>query len=364
MMNPYWENTDPTVRLADRREAQPPVETTFAAAQEAVNFVVFRPEWLPADCAMTEVTLRPEQAPGRPGGVQAQEIGQTPWTEANPGSVRAVFRGRQRRLRLKQFLYDWAPPAASTAPLWNSPHLTPVPGQNAIAWLGIDYLKRPGGCIQLMRTQIEISVMEGEFTEDELGRLLLQLTPAVWEASRVVREAPFHRLNYWVRYQLRGVQVPYGLWRYHHPRRYDQSQPVSLDELVSKPPLRLLLPADSSYVFDSAVIIAGEESFHREIELIYRHQENMSDHLWIIAVDRDSEHTLPIPPEAETHRAAVRQTQTLRDTAIWYAALSEQYGAWEAFWEEEKVRYAVWAGTSPFQNSEQFKTLVENLRVA
>lgn len=363
-MKPYWDDTDPMARLADRREVQPLVKTTFAAAQETVNFVVFRPEWLPVDCILTEVTLRPEQAPGRPGGMQAQEIGQTPWTEANPGSVRAVFRGKQRCLRLKQFLYDWAPPAASTAPLWNSPHLTPVPGQNAIAWLGTDYLQRPGGCIQLMRTQIEISVMEGEFSEDELGRLLVQLTPAAWESSRAVRGAAFHRLNYWVRYQLRGVQVPYGLWGYHHPRHYDQSQAVSLDELVAKPPLRLLLPVDSPYVFDSAVIIAGEQPFHHEIELIYRHQENMSDHLWMTAIDQNSELTLPIPPEPETHRAAVRQAQGLRNTTVWYAALSEQYGAWEAFWEEEKIRYAVWAGTTPFQDGDQFKTLVENLRVA
>lgn len=363
-MKPIWEYTNPTARLVDRQQVQPVVKTTFAAAQESVNFVVFQPEWLPADCTLNEITLRPEQPPGRPGDVQAQEIGQTPWTEANPCSIRAIIRGNRRHLRLKQFLYDWAPPAASTAPLWNSPQLTPVPIQTAIAWLGTDYLKRPGGCIQLMRTQIEISVIDGEFTENELGRILAQLTLAAQEASQAVQDAPFHRLNYWVRYQLRGVQVPYGLWHYHQPRRYDRSQLVSLDDLQSNSPVRLLLPSDSPYIFDSAVIVAGEPPSHREVELIYRHQENLSDHLWIIAINHDSDLSLPIPPKPETHLAEVRQMQHLRDTTVWYAALSEQYGAWEVIWEEQNVRYAVWAGTTPFQNGDQFKALIENLRIA
>jgi hypothetical protein len=110
----------------------------------------------------------------------------------------------------------------------------------------------------------------------------------------------------------------------------------------------------------SLTILPSDET----MKPFYRHQQNLSDHLWITAIDRHSELTLPIPPEPETHRAAVRQAQRLRNSTVWYAALSEQYGAWEAFWEEEKVRYAAWAGTSPFQNGEQFKTIVENLRVA
>jgi hypothetical protein len=263
---------------------------------------------------------------------------------------------------LKQFLYDWAPPAASTAPLWKSPQLTPIQCQNTIAWLGKDYLKQPGGCIQLMRTQIEISVINGEFTEDELGRILAQLTVAEQEAAQAVQDTPFHRLNYWVRYQLRGVQVPYGLWHYHQPRHYDKSQLVTLEYLRSNSPLRLLLPTDSPYVFDSAVIIMGEDPSHPEVELIYRHQGNLSDHLWIIAINHDSDLALPIPPEPEPHQAEVRERQHLRGTSVWYAALSEQYGAWEVFWEEENVCYAVWAGTTPFQGGNRFKALIENLR--
>lgn len=363
-MRKYWEHTDPSARLTDPREVQALRRTTLSEGQQAVNFVVFAPGWLPDDCRVTEVTLRPEQPPGRPGGIPAQQIGQTPWSEGNPCSIRAIVEGRRRRLRIKQFLYDWAPPAASTAPLWNSPELTPIPCRDAVAWLGIDYKERRGGCIQLLRTQVEVSVVEGSFTDEELGRILCQLKPAAWEESQAVQRAPFHLLNYWVRYRMRAVAVPNGLWKYRHPRRYDQSRLTSLNELRLDPPVRLLFPDDSPYIFDSAVVISEDAPLNRGVELIYRHQANNSDHIWMIAVDARSEWKVPIPPEPETHIAEVRESIQLRGTTVWYAALNEQYGAWEALWEEEGVHYIVWAGASLFQNGDQFKMLIDGLRAA
>ena len=343
-MRKYWELTDTNARLTDPAEVQPFRKTTLAAAQQSVNFVVFTPEWLPHDCKLTEVTLRPEQPPGRPDGVQAEQTGQTPWSEGNPCSIRTIVHGRGRCLRLKQFLYDWAPPAASTAPLWNSPKLTPLPCGDAVAWLGTDYMKRRGGCIQSMHTQMEASVIEGIFTDEELGRILSQLRPAALEESQAVQRAPFHLLNYWVRYKMRAVQVPYGLWKYRHPRHYDQSRSISLNELRLNTPVRLLFPDDSPYVFDSAVLISENEPLNREVEIIYRHQSNNSDHIWMVAIETGSERKVLIPPEPETHMAEVREAIKLRGTTVWYAALNERYGAWEAIWEEEGVHYIVWAG--------------------
>jgi hypothetical protein len=266
---------------------------------------------------------------------------------------------------LKQFLYDWAPPAASTAPLWNSPRLTPVVGEDAIAWLGMDYNKRPGGCVQLKRTQLEISVTEGSFSEDELGRILIKLAPASsLEARREVEQAPFHLLNYWVRYQQRGVKVPYGLWAYSQARHYDQSRIVSLEKLRVNPPMRLLFPGEDPYVFDSAVYITSEQPYHCEVELIYRHNRNLSDHLWISAMERRSELAHTIPPAAEKHLAETRGVQRIRNLDVWCAALSERYGAWEAFWEEQGVHYAVWAGSSAFQDANEFKEVISSFGAA
>ncbi|WP_248910953.1 hypothetical protein, partial [Halocatena marina] len=60
-----WRTASPSARLTDPDDLTPPHDTTFAEAQEAVNIVVFEPTWLPDDCRITEITLRPEQPPGR-----------------------------------------------------------------------------------------------------------------------------------------------------------------------------------------------------------------------------------------------------------------------------------------------------------
>ena len=39
-----WRTAGPEVRLTDADAARPPSETTFADAQDEVNFVVFEPE--------------------------------------------------------------------------------------------------------------------------------------------------------------------------------------------------------------------------------------------------------------------------------------------------------------------------------
>jgi hypothetical protein len=337
---------------------------SFPEAQEHANFVVFAPTWLPADCTLTGVSLRPEQPPGRPGGVTPAEIGQTPWSSANPCSVRAIVAGHGRRLRLKQFLYDWAPPAASTAPLWNSPRLTPIPCRDAVAWLGTDYMDRHGACVQLLRTQIEVSVSEGVFADEEIGRLLSELAPAAPDVDDPVRRAPFHRLSYWGRYALRPVAVPHGLWDFSQTRRYDCARVVSLDDLRAGTPVLALLPVDGRYSFDSAAIMEDTQAGHREVELIYRHTSNGSDHLWLLAVNRDSGQAPALPPRLSTHPAEVRTAINLRSTTIHYAALDTRHGAWEAFWEEGDTRYALWACASQFMNADIFMALISTLQPA
>ena len=211
-----WRTADPSAALTDPADAAPPVETTPADAQAATNFVVFGPSWLPDDCSVRTVTLRPERPPGRPAGVDADEMGQTPWSDGNPCSLRTVVAGDGRRLRCKQFLYDWAPPAASVAPLWGTSDPTPVDCGDAVGWLGTDYKDNRGACVQRERTQVELSVVDGAFDDDELASVLDGLTPAAPAAAREVRGVPFHRLSYWTRYACEPVSVPHGLWS-HSP---------------------------------------------------------------------------------------------------------------------------------------------------
>ena len=361
-----WRTADPEARLTDADEAVPPRETTPADAQADVNFVAFETDWLPEDCRVETVTRRPERPPGRPGGVSAADIDQTPHSDGNPCSLRTVITGENRRLRLKQFRYDWAPPAASVAPLWRTPEPTPFDCDDAVGWLGTDYEDRRGACVQRDRTQVELSVLEGEFADEELTRLLDGLTPADPEGARRVGRVPFHRLNYWARYRSQPPVVPHGLWDYAPEHPYEDSLALSPVALREDPPVPTLVPAgtfddsatsDNQFVLDSALAFPEADA----LEAVFRNRANGSDHLWLLATDEESRLAPSLPPEPSDQSAETRETVDLRGTAVHYAALTEDRGAWEALWAEDGVRYAVWAGASKFLDGEGFRELVDSL---
>jgi len=354
-----WHVADPSARLTDPDAVDAPRETTLADAAGHANFVVHEPTALPDDCAVETVTYRPEQPPGRPQDVDAADIGQTPWSDGNPSSVRAVVRGDGRALRIKQFLYDWAPPAAGVAPLWRTPDLTPVDCDDAVGWLGMDYEDRRGACLQRERAQIEVSVTDGAFDDDELAAVLRGFAPVDAAASRGVRAAPFHTLNYWVRYGCRPPAVPHGLWDYSGPRPYDESRPVSVVALARDPPARPLVPAsDDAFLLDSALAFPDADA----LEVVLRNRANGSDHLWITAAAEGSPLAPDLPPEPADQPCERRERIDLRGTDGYYAALDEDCGAWEAIWHEDGARYAAWAGPSFALDGAAFRGVVEGLR--
>lgn len=351
-----WKTADPSARLTDPEAARPPAEVSFADAQAAANFVVFEPGWLPADCRLAEVTLRPEQPPGRPDDVSAADIGQTPWGEGNPCALRAVVAGDGRRLRIKGFLYDWAPPAASVAPLWETPEPEPVACGDAVGWLGTDYKGNRGACVQRARSQLEVSVLEGTFDDDELADLLCGFEVAAPEAARAVRSVPFHGLNYWVRYGYEPTAVPHGLWDYHVARPYETSVPVAPFALADLP-ISPLIPGDERFAFDSAVVFPEAAA----VECVFRNRRNGSDHLWLVAAREESPLAPSIPPEASAQPAERREPVDLRGTTVHYAALTEERGAWEAVWAEDGVHYVVWAAASPLLDGDGVRDVIDGL---
>lgn len=357
-MPPVWQTADPDARVDS--DPADPVAAPFADAQPATNFVVFEPADLPADCSVVDTTYRPEQPPGRPAGVDAADIGQTPHSDGNPSSVRAVLAGDGRRIRLKQFLYDWAPPAASVAPLWRTPDPEPFSAGDGVAWLGTDYKDNRGACVQRDRTQVELSVTAGEFADDELRAIVDGLVPAAPDDSTTaaVRRTPFHRLHYWARYQAAPPVVPNALADYSPSRPYEDSHELSRVSLATAPPVPVLVPDGDRFLFDSALAFRSADA----VECVFRHRENASDHLWLTAAAPDSPLAPALPPEPSDQRAATRETLGLRDTTVHYAALTEEHGAWEAFWAEDGVRYALVAGASQSLDGEAFRAVVDSLR--
>ena len=88
------------------------------AAQAWCNFVLMRRRVLPNGLSEGKASMRPEAPPGRMAD-DAEEA-RPPWTLSNRSCHRSEYAGGGRRLRIKQFLYDWAPPAFDHPLLWRS----------------------------------------------------------------------------------------------------------------------------------------------------------------------------------------------------------------------------------------------------
>lgn len=112
------------------------VHPDLLLVQKQCNFIVFMPTSLPSDLVITEKSFRKESKSS------------TNKRENNRSTFRQIFEGVNRRLVIKQFLYDWAPPAYDHPCLWRNDEIatkaeSPAPrGQfvgNNVIWFGKNY---------------------------------------------------------------------------------------------------------------------------------------------------------------------------------------------------------------------------------
>ncbi|WP_369377585.1 hypothetical protein [Streptomyces sp. cg36] len=295
-------------------------------AQEWCNFTLWHPAELPAGCDRAEGTLRKEAPPGRTG----QDSGRTPWSEANPAAYRTEIGGGGRRLRLKQFLYDWAFPAADHPALWGSETLPFPIGADRVVWLGTDYLGHAAASARMSRTTVELSVLEGEFTGEELVALYRSLRPAVPGAAARVVATPFAALSYWARHhEVAMVSVPTGLFAFHRrtpPHEGDWVAPERLAGFLAAQHLPAALgglPADSAAVFADA---AGA----RELEVIYT--SGGGDELRL-TLQRPGGGRMPFPPQREKHPGHAKEIG-LDGQPVYLAYVDAGVGPFDAMWHD------------------------------
>ncbi|MCP5089016.1 MAG: hypothetical protein GY952_19730 [Rhodobacteraceae bacterium] len=268
-------------------------------AQALVNFTILRPRFVPADVRMTESSVRLESPPDETDTV---ERGQRPpdWTSANTCSYLSRFEGDGRSFRLKQFFYDWAPPACDHPPLWNSkvravPSVPPF-----VCWIGTDFLDRAGATSRINRTSVEMSVTNGSFTDEEIACIFSGLDTACPQYARMLDDVCSAQLNYWSRHDLPIVDVPYGLFQI---RRSDHAErckwlpgAVHLSGFAQP-----RIHEKFGFVLDSTGIFGNENT--RELELVFAAPPAKGREVRMI-IQRSDRGRIAWPPKPSTHPAA------------------------------------------------------------
>ncbi|MFI8105667.1 hypothetical protein [Streptomyces sp. NPDC086023] len=300
----------------------PPV-ITEELAQDGCNFVVWRPSELPAGCDTSTGTIRREAPPGR---VEAE--GRSPWSDANPSGYRTEISGGGRRLRLKQFLYDWAFPAADHPCLWGSDARPYEIGEGRVVWLGTDYMGHRAASARMARTTVELSVLEGEFTDEELVALYAALRPAVPEAVPRVLATPFAELSYWARQPAEMVSVPTGVFSFHRRDRQHEGDWVAAADLPAFLTGQGVPLSVGAYRADSAATF-GDGAAVRELDVVYA---SASGGELRLTAQRTGGGRLVFPPERDKHPATA-ELLDLGGRPLHLGYSDARYGACDAWWQ-------------------------------
>lgn len=324
------------------------IQDDYKEAQQWCNFVLLEPTWLPADLTQLEQSLRQE-------------------SEHHSSSYRIVIKGAERSLSIKQFLFDFAPPAYDHPNLWRNPKTTSkgefappraFPIQNQILWIGHDHRKMPAACIGFHRVRVEITVLEGVFSDQELINLSHHLTPADAHYAQVLQQMPFALLSYQCRYPQKATPVPLSYWHYKRDQNdYHEAKLAANDVLerldVKAPDLR-----DLDYDLDSLFVIKQDKGVIAEVDFVYEAKAKNGAYVRFLVTSAESTRAMPYPPEIYT-QACQSKMLTLGTQKIFQAWHTDDFGAYEACFEYGNHRALLLAQPSTWTNQAWFTELLE-----
>jgi len=330
----FWENawSPGRVNFAGREE---PFECTIEAAQDWCNFVVLRPDVLPAGCSLGEITVRAE-------------------TERHPSSLRLTIEGDGRSMRLKQFFMDWWIPTSSDA------NLT-APGRTFVAagipgYLGRDYKGREAACIHRLGTLLELSISKGHFTDQEIAAFFDNLQPQDDQAVEQIAALPFARVSYYAR---KGPGP--GPWNYDLLSGCAWSADRAALGQFRPWPVYYPRELPRFYAFDSVGTRIEPANHHREYQLLFRHQENLTDNIWLRAVGEETEKILWISPGLDRRMGIRLEAARLSNRRVRVGSTSEPYGERVAQWAENGIALEVHARASLQLRAKDFLVFLDSL---
>jgi hypothetical protein len=312
---------------------------SWEESQEWCNFVLMKPALLPAGVSLETAEMRPESPPGRRDGPHDSRL--PSWTLSNRACHRSVLAGKERRLRIKQFLYDWAPPAFDCPCLWLSPAVRHFFVGNDVGWLGTDFRGLAGASINLDRTTIEFSVLEGSFSDDELWETCNGLQPVSPLARKQILDASLATLCYQSRHSEPPIGVPVGFWAHE---RKPESLLARVFPAASVPPglpgTDIELPPDQGYRLDS-VFTYGDLASPDEADFVYYQSEHPNFYLRILASLKNGEQAGIRYPPVLDRQPCRSETITIAGRTVYYPFSNDEVGPHEVVYQAHGLNIMV-----------------------
>lgn len=288
--------------------------TDFTETQPWCNFVLFSPTHLPNGMEITDRQLRTESSNGF-------------------SSYRFHITGGGRTLSIKQFLYDWAPPAYDHPSLWRNAKIsqasdTPLPKpfliKQDVAWVGLNFRRQRAASLHMKRTMIEMTVIEGDFDDEELIHIFRNLRPISEVSMQKILSTPFACLCKAYRHNEKASPVPLSYWK--HTRKDSESLLPVVPSPSTTPPIQL--PKDYTYQLNSLFLI-GEPPI--ETEYYYEKNHSPGSYIRLLVTKAGAELPIAYPPKLGDQTCKT-QILNINGINVYHAYLTEEFGPHELVW--------------------------------
>jgi hypothetical protein len=319
------------------------------------NFVVLRPHDLPPGVSVENLTLRPEAPPGRTGDL----TGRPDWHDHNRCSLRFEIAGNGRRLRVKQFLYDWAPPAFDHPCLWKSRNEPFEVGTN-IGWIGTDYRKVRAAAVSIDRTTVELSTYEGAFDDDELRVICRGMTPVDVDVRKRILATPVAELCYQSRHREQTIGVPCGYFAHERrPSTLEQAVYSASNVPAHLPGGEVVPPSGYGFRLNSAFVY-GLQELPQEVDYLYEAEEPAARYLRLLVSRANQAGSIAYPPRLDLQPCSTEVVR-IRGHEVHHAFLTERYGPHEAVWQANGHTFMLLTKPSTGTDSKWFNELLSQL---
>lgn len=286
---------------------------------------------LPEGTDVTKLTIRPE-GPGR-------------WS-----SARLVIGGGGRRLRLKQYHFDWWRPTELAAGLQRVLGFYRA-GEAVVVW-GRDARGRSAAKMAWGRTTVDLRIEQGTFVELELRHLLANLRPAAPDALATLAAPAFHELSYHVR-------------RGHGPQHLDElaaadwTDAVNLAVSASPTPILLPDPMPRGWRWDAAAVWPTPPP--SEAQWLLRDEQGATV-FYARARPSSGPQPLKLPAHYRVQEGWRARQTMLRRRRVTLAMQHPDLGGWSAAWAEGGHRYQLFVRAGALPGEHAFLEMLERLR--
>lgn len=291
-----------------------PINLSWHEAQEWCNFILFKPAWLPGELTETSNKTRPESS-------------------AAGSSHRVEFGDRSRSLSIKQFLYDWAPPAYDHPCLWRNAKISTLENTliprayligNNYLWFGLDYRRKPAATINMLRTQIEITVIEGTFDDQEIVQIVNSMVPVNSNMKDRILQSSFAELMYNHRHEIPASHVATSYFK-HVRKKSFRCYPYavsSLDIKTNLPGYWLLNTVIKDYKLDSVFLFGENLENIQEAEYYFENLIEPGAYIRLLVTNKSSNNAIQYPPQLDD-QACHSAVHSLKNSESLYHAWSK-----------------------------------------